>query len=867
MPTRPLLRLPSPNVVAAPPGHAGPTPIRLPSKGRQGEKFGPTLDRLHSVLSREGAAAIELRDDPSSLAPERVVVFEIAGTVEDFLNALVRVDGFELMAEYETAFAPDDDFAVKDKRKATKGQDRSDKRVPGRLYLAMPDVQALKELVRLWEIWRAGGNLGKGRAPFAHLFGQLHALRPWGPQDRIPAETVAFWREESERFPDRPVRTEVELWYRGNPSRREEASQTVRTLVGESGGQVVHEAVIPEIAYHGMLIDIPSGEVQNLLSQQPVKLALADGVMFLRPQSLMLDPQDVEAAEDESVAERTGQPAAAQPVAALLDGVPVPAHALLVNRLTLDDPDDLQSRTLVSGRVHGTAMASLIVHGDCNEPNQPLSRPLYVRPVMILGEDGQERTESDRLVIDTIYRAVVRMKGSEGQEATAPTVFLINLSMGDTRRPFAGLVSPLARLLDFLSYRYNVLFLVSGGNVTDALVIPDYEQWTAFEAADPKDRERAVVAAINAAKQERTMLSPAESLNALTIGGQHRDNVSARLGAQFAVDPFENERLPNVSSGLGLGYRRMVKPELYFPAGREHLRFQSAGDGLVVKVCPTRRLYGLNAAAPDPTGQGKLDYMALSGGTSSATALATRAGHKIFDAMMDSEAGSLLADTAPDFYAVVVKALLVHGARWDATDDILLKSIFGPADLHRFIERGENCSRFIGFGVADVGVAMECSANRATLVGAGTIAAEAAHGYRIPLPACLERVTDPRSLTVTVAWFSPIKSGHQRYRSLRLEADALYPPPVALGVERKGAPQPADATVKRGSVFHEQYFGTAAVPFVDDGHLVLRVWCKEDAGSSGGELVRYGIAVTIESENALPIYDQIQQRLRVRPQA
>jgi len=49
--------------------------------------------------------------------------------------------------------------------------------------------------------------------------------------------------------------------------------------------------------------------------------------------------------------------------------------------------------------------------------------------------------------------------------------------------------------------------------------------------------------------------------------------------------------------------------------------------------------------------------------------------------------------------------------------------------------------------------------------------------------------------------------------------------------------------------------------------LVLRVWCKEDAGSSGGELVRYGIAVTIESENALPIYDQIQQRLRVRPQA
>jgi len=28
----------------------------------------------------------------------------------------------------------------------------------------------------------------------------------------------------------------------------------------------------------------------------------------------------------------------------------------------LDDPDDLQSRALVSRRIHGTAMASLILH-------------------------------------------------------------------------------------------------------------------------------------------------------------------------------------------------------------------------------------------------------------------------------------------------------------------------------------------------------------------------------------------------------------------------------------------------------------------------------------------------------------------------
>lgn len=50
-----------------------------------------------------------------------------------------------------------------------------------------------------------------------------------------------------------------------------------------------------------------------------------------------------------------------------------------------------------------------------------------------------------------------------------------------------------------------------------------------------------------------------------------------------------------------------------------------------------------------------LDQFALSEGTSSATALATRAGRRIFDAMMDREGGSLLSDIDPQFYPVLVK--------------------------------------------------------------------------------------------------------------------------------------------------------------------------------------------------------------------
>jgi hypothetical protein len=86
-----------------------------------------------------------------------------------------------------------------------------------------------------------------------------------------------------------------------------------------------------------------------------------------------------------------------------------------------------------------------------------------------------------------------------------------------------------------------------------------------------------------------------------------------------------------------------------------------------------------------------------------------------------------------------------------------------------------------------------------------------------------------------------------------------------FGIERRKG-QPADPSVKKGTIFHEHFDGESAVPFVDEGHLTLRVWCKEDAGIDEGAQIPYGIAVTIETGMALPVYQQVQAKLRVRPQ-
>jgi hypothetical protein len=257
-----------------------------------------------------------------------------------------------------------------------------------------------------------------------------------------------------------------------------------------------------------------------------------------------------------------------------------------------------------------------------------------------------------------------------------------------------------------------------------------------------------------------------------------------------------------------------------------------------------------------------LNQVTLSDGTSSATALATRAAHQIFDGLMDAEEGSLLSDIPSQYYAVVVKALLIHSAEWQDSA-LLIKEICGPRGQHQHAERTENSCRFVGFGIPDILKVLDCAPNQATLVGYGEMRVEHSAVYRIPLPESLERVTVPRSLSITVAWLSPVKPKHQAYRCVRLEAEPVTKSIESFGVKRRTA-QPTDGSVRKGSIFHEHYDGSAAVPFIDDGHLLLRVWCKDDAGVPSGVAIRYAIAISIQTEGAVPIYQEVEHRLRVQ---
>ncbi len=853
MAERPLLKLPKPEAFDPKPGPRGGGNVAKPARAKQGARLGPRFDRLTQVAGNP-EELMRFRDDPASMAPERAIVFEVAGQLTDFY-AQAQALGLEYLGDYEEEFAPSVDFYDKEK---------PEKAISGRIYLALPDVQALRELLGLWRRYQRGGNMPHGKSDWRKLFSLLVDVRPWGPEDRVLPETIAYWRESLRYAPEVPVRFEIELWFHENPDRRARASARIGAEIERMGGAVIHHASIPEIRYDAALVDIPADQVQALIDHPDITLARVDEIMFLRPQSVARYPRNEEPEGEDAPGNADAAPLpAGDPVAALLDGLPIQNHVRLAGRITVDDPDDLDADYPVSRREHGTEMASLIIHGDLVRGEAPLPRPLLVQPVMEPDTGDCEQTPPDRLLVDVIHRAVRRIKeGDGGEPATAPGVVLVNLSLGDRWRPFARVMSPLGRLLDFLAHRYRVLFLVSAGNVLDRLVIPDFATLREFEDAEPEEREKAVLAALNANKSQRTLLSPAESVNALTIGAAHKSAAfNGGLPANL-IDPFTDECLPNIVSAMGLGYRKAVKPDLLLEGGRIPVRVVGAGGSVTVAPATSpARLFGVMAAAPDPRGSTRHEDFTC--GTSAATALATRAGHRIFDMLMDGASGSNHEDLPREYQALAIKALLVHGATWGPKGE-MLDGFFQPQGAGQHVARRDDITRLLGFGTPDIERVLDCAENRATLLGFGTIAADSALRYRIPIPTELEGQRAVRALTMTLAWFTPINARHQGYRRAALDISPATEEKYWIA-DRRDPCQPTDKTIVRGSLFHERRTGERAAVFVDNGELRLRITCRATAGELNEE-VPYALAISFEVgvEAGIPVYEKI--RARIEPQ-
>jgi hypothetical protein len=239
------------------------------------------------------------------------------------------------------------------------------------------------------------------------------------------------------------------------------------------------------------------------------------------------------------------------------------------------------------------------------------------------------------------------------------------------------------------------------------------------------------------------------------------------------IDPFTDEQLPSMVSAMGLGFRKVIKPELLFAGGRTPVRVVASGGG-IIEIQPFRgraQYFGLKAARPSATGGTR--YEDFTFGTSVATALATRSAHRIYDVLTDRDSGSNHADIDPTLLPIVLKALLVHGAEWGAKGQ-MLDSTFPPQGTGSHFSRRDDIARLLGYGVPRIDRVLDCAANRATLLGVGSIDPESSLLYRVPLPDGLDGIRALRGLTITLAWFSPVNPRHQGYRMAAIDVSSDF---------------------------------------------------------------------------------------------
>ena len=860
---RPILRFPDPTPSFRRTGSPRPQPrARGPSKAHQHRRFQATFDRLGQAFRGDDPASV-LRRDPVGIAPERALVFVTAGRIQHFARA-ARAIGLEVFAEADL----DDISDFPEEFEPPTGSST----LPQTLYCTMPTLESYRQLLSFWTAYRNSDERPDGAAPWWNVFDLLLELRPWGPNDRLTDRAREVIADRLPEDDSQEVPVEFEIWPTPSASQRSAWQTETERRVVARGGQILDRSSIsqPGFIYEAILAGLPAGAVRHMLEdpQDINGLVTIQGVQFILPWTTAQTEPPTANLGGTVPRPSTGFVHDAPLRVALLDGTPVAAHSALSGGVVVEDVHDLVRFSEVRFRYHATAMASLILRGDLDADGVALRDTRLVSVPLLLDTARGAWSPNSRLFVDLVYTALIRLVANGSP--VAPDLFIINLSIGVVNAQFSGRVSSLARLIDWFAAKEGVLFVVSAGNVDDLATLDGGCE--AFEGPDCDARRLAVQAYMRDSAYSRTLLSPAEALNAITVGALSADAIDRQPPSQAGIVTLEGgtQCLPQITSAVGLGPHRAIKPDVLNIGGRQELALLPKGEETILRPLQESQRTGLRGAAPTPNGGS--DGHALQRGTSAAAALTTRALLQAAEALTKDDGPYAGQELPRQDVALATRALAVNAALWpDEALDLLQSSLSRLGSTQHARAKEEVC-RFFGYGTLQPERMRQSPENGVSLIGFGTVKKDQAQVFRMPLPASISGEKVPRSMRVTIAWFTPVNPARAQYRLAALEAMAAedWDEEADMGWGLALKPEGPDANqIKRGSIWSRRLtHRTQTVPDSGNADVAIRVQCRD---ASGGGLdsdadIRFAVAVTFEVEASLhyDVYDEMRGQIGVR---
>lgn len=849
---KPLLIFPKARPTAIKLRSFKPAKLVTPSSAAQYKKLSYQLNNLEKSFLNG-----IISDVADGVAPERTLVLETNGEISDFCRAIEGIPGLEFINEVlDSEAEPDEDFYF-----TNKDGDKTKVKLKRYIYLAMSNQKAMQELLHLWKQCSEDESYipRHGLAPLKSAFLHLKSVRYWDIEDRLREtgleEDWTFRKEHG----DENIPVEVELWYRHSHGMRMHQENRIIRLVHNLGGQILNKCTIPEIAYHSILAVIPISAVDDFISEgnRDVDLLMCDDIMFFRPVGQCSVP--VNPIEDDVPEEKTGKnnnEISSELSIAVFDGMPLSHHMWIKDHLYIDDPDGYSSSYKANEQCHATAMLSLIVHGDKSENETTLNKKIYVRPILNPSNvNGEELIPEGVLVLDLIHRAVRRLfEPEQGDDPIAPNVKVINLSVADRSRLFDNRMSPWARLIDWLSFKYQVLFVISTGNHTLDIEL-DIEN-EKFEQLNASEKENEILKAVFNQMYDRRLMSPSESINAISVGGLHHD---ASDESTHLINPYVSENMPSPVNTISWGRKRSIKPDILMSAGRQLYRNKTytRKDPARLTVFTGKSDVGHKVASPGAA-SGALNGYTFTNGTSNAAAMATRRLGFLLDTIRDLYLAEHGNNLDKQFESVLLKAMLVHGAESSEHNELLV-SVLKNKNNSRMFKASVLC-KVLGYGRVNEKRIHGCEENQVTVLQCGAISDAQEMVFQMPLPDSLISQAISRRLIITLAWFSPIKASSYKYRESRLWFDApgKDSPLNHLACQNRALDH---NMVKSGTIQHEVLFGDKAAVYKSGTTIDIKVNCKIEKGQAIDK-IPFGLVVTVDLPDAeIDIYDEVSKAI------
>lgn len=324
-----------------------------------------------------------------------------------------------------------------------------------------------------------------------------------------------------------------------------------------------------------------------------------------------------------------------QVIGVIDDGVAIRSD---INKLIFDRVSPNLPNSVAPITRHGTYVASRCLFGDISSPmlKEPLQPACRIADIPVFGVDkyGTELKPSESDLIKAIDSYVTNNYKS---------IRIYNISLGFGRPIVDKQFSLTAKLLDKLSKKYDVLFVVSAGNIDSCLANYPNEHFASPFA---------------------TIKSPSESLLCLCVGSIAKNE--SPMSKINEISPF---------SRVGPGLNGSIKPDLVAHGGNLGASFLNDPNVCTLGFAPR---------------EGMCDRLS---GTS-------------FSAPVISYYATLIKDYYPLFSMNMVKALMVHTAdirvfpNYSALNPVLGCG-YGEPDLDLAFRCKENSCIYLYEGILD----------------------------------------------------------------------------------------------------------------------------------------------------------------------